>query len=295
MTSRWGEPLSEYANVVALLDERAAGRGDEQFCEFPDGERTYASLARRSRELAAGLSDAGIGTGDRVVVLMYNRPAFLDVYFAVARLCGVIVPVNVSLQGADLTYTLTDAEPSAVVVGPDCFDRYDEVRETVAADIGPTLDLALESINGYDLLNDYYHDGDLAEPDSEIGQSDPLVTIYTSGTTGMPKGVVLPHGALLTVGTELSERVIQPTDEDLLYMSQPLFHIFAQMVMIEALVAGVPFAMERWFSKSKFWDRVAEYDASIIHFSSAISDILYEETEAPDNPVRVAFGASVSS
>jgi acyl-CoA synthetase (AMP-forming)/AMP-acid ligase II len=291
MTSRWGEPLSEYANVVALLDERAAGRGDEQFCEFPDGERTYASLARRSRELAAGLSDAGIDTGDRVVVLMYNRPAFLDVYFAVARLGGVVVPVNVSLQGADLTYTLTDAEPSAVVVGPDCLDRYDDVRETVAADIGSTLDLALDPASGYDLLDDYYHDGDLTVPDPETGQSDPLVTIYTSGTTGMPKGVVLPHGALLTVGTELSERVIQPTDEDLLYMSQPLFHIFAQMVMVEALVAGVPFAMERWFSKSKFWDRVAEYGATVIHFSSAISDILYEETEAPDNPVRVGFGA----
>ena len=57
MTSRWGEPLSEHANVVTLLDERAAGRGDEQFCEFPDGERTYASLARRSRELAAERAD----------------------------------------------------------------------------------------------------------------------------------------------------------------------------------------------------------------------------------------------
>jgi len=282
----WMDPRSEYDSLVALLDERADTHGDAEFCTFPDGERTFASLAERSRELAAGLAEAGVEEGDHVAMLLYNRPAFLDIYFAAARLGAVTVPLNVSLRGDDLEYALTNADPAVVVVGPDCREHYDEVADDVAID----TEVALTKTSGYDHLETFYRtDGDVDGVTTT--QTDPLVTIYTSGTTGMPKGVVLPHGALLTVGTELAEQVIKPTEEDRLYMSQPLFHIFAQMVIVEGLVAGVPIAMERWFSTSKFWDRVKRHDATVIHFSSAISDILYEETEAPDNPVRVAFGA----
>ena len=282
----WGGPLSDHANIVEVLDDRAKTLGDAEYCTLPQGERTYASLASRSQELAAGLADVGVGPGDHVAVMMYNHPAFLDVYFAVARLGGVTVPVNVSLRGNDLKYTLTNADPTVAIVGPECVDRYDEVK----ADINIDREFALEETAGYKPLDEMYHsDGEFPEPN--VTQADPLVTIYTSGTTGMPKGVILSHGALLTVGTDLSDRIIKPTANDRLYMSQPLFHIFAQMVIMEALIAGVPLSMERWFSKSKFWGRVQDHNATIIHFSSAISDILYNETDAAENPARVAFGA----
>lgn len=278
--------MSEYDTVVEVLDERAAEQGSETFATFPQETLSYETLAERSRRLAAGLADRGVGSRDRVAVMLHNHPAFLEVFFATLRLGGVLVPVNVSLRGDDLEYTLTDADPGVVVVGSDCLEKYREVEADVDIDHQVAVETPPDGFEPLDALG-----SDAEPPSAAPAQGDAAAMIYTSGTTGMPKGVVLPHGAYLTVGTEMAERIIKPTEDDVLYMSQPLFHIFAQMVLTEALVAGVPFAMERWFSKSKFWDRVARHDATVIHFSSAISEILYTETEAPDNPVRVAFGA----
>lgn len=289
MSSRnadWHPPLSDFTNVGDLLETRAAEHEEATFATFPEETLTYRAVAERSARLAAGLDELGVGEGDRVAVMMYNQPAFLEVYFATLRTGAVLVPLNVSLRGDDLEYALTDATPSVAVVGSDCLEKYQEVEEAVAIDHQFAVGSAPDR---FQPLTDLRSDGAVPSPDTS--QADAATMIYTSGTTGMPKGVVLPHGALLTVGTEMAERIIKPTKDDVLYMSQPLFHIFAQMVVAEALVAGVSVAMERWFSKSQFWDRVRKHDATVIHFSSAISEILYEETEAQDTPVRVAFGA----
>lgn len=282
----WQEPLSDWDNLVALLDARAEEHGDECFATFPEETLSFQDLAERSRRIAAGLDERGVGTGDRVAVMMYNRPAFLSVFFGALRVGAILVPVNVSLQGDDLAYTLTDAGPDVAVVGADCLDNYQAVGSSVK--IADQFSVGSDT-DGFEPLAALHGDGE--PPAVDVTQGDAAGMIYTSGTTGMPKGVVLPHGAYLTVGTEMAERIIKPTDDDVLYMSQPLFHIFALMVVSEALVAAVPVAMERWFSKSKFWDRVRDHDATVIHFSSAISEILLNDTEAPDNPVRVAFGA----
>jgi len=283
----WKEPLSDFNNIVELLEEKANEYGNKAFATFPQRTLRYNELNERSKKLAAGLSKRGLGTNDKIVVMTHNHPGFIELFFSSARVGAIIVPINVSLRGDDLSYALNDSDPEGIVVGSDCIEKYKEVKD----DVSISMEISLEGDDKE--IFDSFESLIIDENPDEVSpsQSDSLAIIYTSGTTGMPKGVVLPHGAFLNTATDLAERVIKPTEEDVFYMSQPLFHIFAQIVMVETLVSGSSLAMEKWFSKSKFWDRVEEYDATIIHFSSAISELLYKNTEARDNPVRVAYGA----
>jgi crotonobetaine/carnitine-CoA ligase len=62
------------------------------------------------------------------------------------------------------------------------------------------------------------------------------------------------------------------------------------MVIMESLVTGVPFAIERKFSTSCFWDQVEKHGATIIHLAPSLAEMLLNETTAEENPVRITYG-----
>ena len=61
---------------------------------FEDQTVTHAQYLARVQQLAAGLRAAGLAPGERVAVIAQNRPEFLDLYGAAARLGAIVVPVN---------------------------------------------------------------------------------------------------------------------------------------------------------------------------------------------------------
>lgn len=284
----WEPSLASHASLVDLLDERATELGDKVYGMFPDGEFTFASLKERSEQLAAGLDGMGIEEGDGVCAMMYNRPEFVELFFGTLRLGAVFGSVNVSFRGGDLEYHVNDVDPDVLVVGPDCIEKLAEVRNDIDVDTILVLE-PTESIPDTRELSTFYVSEE--PPSPELDQSTPATIIYTSGTTGMPKGVVLPHGAYLNVGVELAEHSMELRSDDVVYIPQPLYHIFAQDVIAETLTAGVSFAMEKWFSSSRYWDRVEKYNATVIHFSPSIAKMLYKSTQRPENPVRLALGS----
>ena len=69
-------------------------------------------------------------------------------------------------------------------------------------------------------------DGDPPGPQlAARSPADPAVIIYTSGTTGTPKGAVLSHFTLY-MNADISGRVFESTDSDVVLVALPLFHIF---------------------------------------------------------------------
>jgi acyl-coenzyme A synthetase/AMP-(fatty) acid ligase len=280
--------LSSHDNLVNLLDERAAELGKKTYGMFPDGEFTFGELKERSEQLAAGLAERGVGEGDRVCAMMHNRPEFVELFFATMRAGAIFGSVNVSFRGEDLEYHVNDIDPDVLVVDPDCREKLIEVYGEIDVDHTVRLDSS-KKLPEAEEMDTYYLDEEPPSPD--LTQASPASIIYTSGTTGMPKGVVLPHGAYLNAGVENAERIMGLREEDVVYVSQPLYHIFGQDVIAETLTAGASFGMEKWFSTSNYWDRVEKYGATISHFSPSIAQMVYKETDRPDNPVRLGCGS----
>ena len=86
------------------------------YLRFEGGSVTWAQLHGRVGGLAAALRERGVRAGDRVAIMMTNRPEFLETMFAASAIGAIVVPVNFRLAPDEIAYILTDSGASLLVV-----------------------------------------------------------------------------------------------------------------------------------------------------------------------------------
>jgi fatty-acyl-CoA synthase len=160
--------------------------GREALTNPHDGTRyTFGDLRQRARWTASGLARRGVGPGDRVVALMHNSVAMLDLLFACAYLGAIFVPLNWRLSARETAGLLDETEPRAVVVGADLVE--------LARAPGRSAELVLVEDPGR--LPEMMTGPDEVEI-ARRRMADPWLILFTGGTTGIPKGAVLTHGSI---------------------------------------------------------------------------------------------------
>ena len=105
-------------NLTRSLDRNADRTPHEDAVIFRDTRLTHAQLFDRVNALAAAFSEAGVGKGDIVALLMGNRPEFLESALAVNRVGAAFLPLNVRLAEPELEYIVTEpgfAAPVAAI------------------------------------------------------------------------------------------------------------------------------------------------------------------------------------
>ncbi len=156
------------------------------------GERfvSYPELFGAALRAARGLSELGIGAGDRVALLLRNSIEFLEASIATAPLGASAVPINWHWRADEIAHVLSDSGARALVV-------HDDLWPTIAA--GVPDGIAVIVVPGPDGTEGSAPPaGPLSwprwlaahEPWQEPPDTAPSSIIYTSGTTGLPKGVV---------------------------------------------------------------------------------------------------------
>src|SRR5690606_12498518 len=83
---------------------------------------SYRALEARSRRVAAGLRALGISAGDRVALWLPNVPAYMVLFFALARLGAVAVAVNTRFRSAEVEDIVGRSGCRALVMWPDFKD-----------------------------------------------------------------------------------------------------------------------------------------------------------------------------
>lgn len=175
--------------LVALL-ERAALRHPGADAVVDGARRVdYASLARQTAALGAGLGRLGVGHGDRVLIALRNRLEHVLTYWGLQRLGAVAVPVNFRLAPAEVRYLLED---SGAVVAVSEAATAPAVAEAAAGTrtrlvhVGQKAPAA--AVPWEELLAPAPGAGEAPRVPA-VAEGDLSLLLYTSGTTGRPKGV----------------------------------------------------------------------------------------------------------
>jgi len=218
-------------NLAHLL-ERAALQHPARPALFSGTQSvaTHGEWAARAARVGAHLLAAGLVPGDRVLLFMRNHPRYLELMFGAWWAGLVVVPVNAKLHLKEVQWI---AENSAA--------RWAFVTCDVAPDPaalngeGGGLAGALDAESA--ACTAWLEDGDGLPAITERAPTDTAWLFYTSGTTGRPKGVMLTHRNLMTMGLTYFNDVDHVEPGDAIAYAAPMSH-GAGIYAIPHLMAG---------------------------------------------------------
>jgi fatty-acyl-CoA synthase len=209
-------------DLCSLIERNAAFAPDKPALRFEGTTLSYAAFNARIQQTARALkSELGVSRGDRIAILSLNRPDYLVLLYACARLGAILVPLNWRLAVAEQMFILSDAgakvlmlEQAFAAILP-ALAKSALAAGVVGLDFSPPTGAAFDT-----LLTRAHGDG----RDSHADLSCPLLLVYTSGTTGRPKGAVLRQEALLWNGV-MSQHMHGLTSNDHVLTVLPFFHV----------------------------------------------------------------------
>lgn len=293
------EVLSLYPDhggtLQGLLASRARRDPERPFLIFQDTTWSWGRFERAAEQAAGMLAGCGIGKGDRVAVMAPNSDAYVLLFFALARIGAILVPVNPEFGVAEAGYILQHAEVTAAACTPETLAVARRACEGMPKP--PWFMLIEGRSEGVLSVQDPVTATPRLPPPEDIGPDDICLIMYTSGTTGFPKGVMHGQRNFVMAGEGFVERMyLQP--EDRLLCVLPLFHINALFYSLGGTVAaGASIVLAPRFSASGFWPLAARTGATEVNILAAVGNILARRPRSefvPGHRLTKVYGAPIS-
>lgn len=184
-----------------------------------DGEKVHSTWSGYAATVAAAASgmreQLGLKPGDRVAILMRNRPEYLEALFGAWHAGLVAVPVNARLHRDEIAYILEHSESTVCITDEDHLDDIDGLVGTI-----PTLKAIVVA------PGEQWNKLTAAKPKPMIARSshDAAWLFYTSGTTGRPKGATLTHHNLLMMSLSYFADIDPVSADDSILHAAPISH-----------------------------------------------------------------------
>ncbi|MDP6953478.1 MAG: AMP-binding protein, partial [Alphaproteobacteria bacterium] len=272
-------------NVGLILAKRAYLTPDlEGLVDPASGRRlSYRDLNEGCNRIANALAERGIGKGDRVAILTLNCPEFVETFFAVAKIGGVVVPLNVRLVADELAFILKDSGARTLIYGEEFRAVAAELqsRGSEATAVTDWLQVLEAGSERDDFAADYHAlqaAASDAEPAPVATDDDMLYIMYTSGTTGLPKGVVHTHDtaiwASLSIGVTSELRF-----KDRYLLALPAYHVGALTPLTSNVHLGVTSVIMRSFDAATAWQLIERETVTVMLAVPAMLTFMYQVPE----------------
>jgi len=289
-----------------FLEENAKRYPEKPAILYEDVKITHKAFNAAINRYANLFLSLGVRHGDIVGVFIENRPGFLFVVGALAKIGAISSLINTNHRGRVLAYSINLTKSRCFVIGEELVEAFEAIYSDLTSK-GKELLFYVPDRNqrpmpdGYINLAQAVRNQPSDNPPScaRIQINDPISYIYTSGTTGLPKAAYIINRRWISCYYLFGKILMNLKSDDVLYCPLPLFHTTAFGVAWPAAAAGgAALAVRRKFSVTDFWNDINKYNATAFVYIGEICRYLLNQPYHPkesNNQIRKIVGNGLGS
>jgi long-chain acyl-CoA synthetase len=230
---------------------------------YPDGPAlrcdgattTFSELADNAARFAAYLGHRGLRPGDRVGVMLTNRPEFAMVFYGLLHAGAVVVPMDPLRSAREVAFVLTNAGARLLIFALSCWPA--ATAGARAAGV-PPIGIGKHTLE--QLTDDFLG---RAWPVTRA-KDDDAVVLHTSYTTAVPKGAQLTHHNLVSSQAVIARSLLNIGPDDVVLGCLPQFHAHGMTYGLGAAISsGATLALLPSFDPGRALEMVAAEQVTV--------------------------------
>lgn len=268
----------------------------------------YRELREDIDRFATALSDIGVQKGDKVALYLPNCPQFVIAFFGILKAGATVTTISPVYISREVAYQLTDSEATSIVCLDTLYDNVEragvDLKHVIITNIGEylpaskkflgrvfgkvhrKLDLPTPKIAGRDIyqFQELLKNYPANPPTIEFDPKETIATLpYTGGTTGLPKGTIITHYNIISMGEQINSYTPLLEDgKEVVVGFLPGYHIYGQVVvMLGSLLYGQTILLFTTPDVDDILSAIEKYGATVFNAVPTMFDYLIDYDKTP--------------